>query len=84
MRPASPSTPSFSPGSVAPTSGVYLVRHYQHRLPHEVTIIKGDRFPHCSRCGDQVMFELVRDAVDLTEDIDLRQPEPAKRKRTAG
>jgi len=84
MRPASSPTPSFRAGSVAPSSGVYLVRHYQHRLPHEVTVLKGESLPRCNKCGEQVVFELVRDAVDVADDVDLREPERAKRGRTAG
>ena len=82
MRPAVPSTPSYSPGETAPTSGVYLVRHYQHRLPHEVTILKDEPFPRCRRCGAQVTFELLREAVSLDDDIDLRE-QRAKRKSSA-
>ena len=84
MRPVSPSTPSFRPGSAAPTSGVYLVRHYQHRLPHEVTILKSEVFPRCNKCGDQVIFEIAHDATEIADDADLREPERAKRNRNAG
>jgi hypothetical protein len=84
MRPASPSTPTYSPGSAAPASGVYLVRHYQHRLPHEVTVLQGDLLPRCNKCGQQVVFELLREAVRLADDVDLREPEAAGRGRSAG
>lgn len=43
-----------------PESGVYRVIHAQHRLPHEVTLIKGQSFPPCARCHDEVRFELLR------------------------
>ncbi len=82
MRPASPTTPSYAPGEPAPASGVYLVRHYQHRLPHEVTIVKNEAFPCCRRCGAQVRFELLRDAVSLEDDLDLRE-QRARRKSSA-
>ena len=79
MRSASPSTPSYSPGEIAPISGVYLVRHYQHRLPHEVTILKDEPFPRCRHCDTHVTFELLRDAMSLDDDVDLRE-QRAKRK----
>jgi hypothetical protein len=82
MRPVDPPTPSYSPGETAPASGVYLVRHYQHRLPHEVTILKDEQFPRCRRCGPQVRFELLRDAVSLDDDLDLTEQQ-AKRKGNA-
>ena len=84
MRSVSPSTPSFRPGSSAPTSGVYLVRHYQHRLPHEVTILKGEVFPRSNKCGDKVLFELTHHATEIDDDADLSEPERAKRNRNAG
>lgn len=43
-------------------SGIYRVHHGQHRLPHEVTLLSGKRFPRCSKCGEEVRFELLRAA----------------------
>lgn len=43
-------------------SGIYRVTHEQHRLPHKVTLIKGDIFPRCAKCGDLVTFELIQSA----------------------
>jgi hypothetical protein len=40
-------------------TGVYQVRHYAHRLPHDVLVAEGDTFPPCSRCGRQVRFQIV-------------------------
>jgi hypothetical protein len=40
-------------------SGMYRVRHQNHRLPHEVTLLRGQRFPRCAKCQDAVTFELV-------------------------
>lgn len=45
-------------------SGVYRVYHDSHRLMHEATLLAGDVFPLCRRCGDQVRFELVRSLRD--------------------
>jgi len=40
--------------------GVYRVTHQQHRLPAEVTLLKGREFPTCSRCEKDVFFDFLR------------------------
>lgn len=50
----------FKTGTVIPDSGIYRVLHSAHRLPHEVTLLKGETFPKCQKCADAVNFELVR------------------------
>ena len=52
---------SFKTGAVIPDSGIYRVSHSAHRLPHEVTLLKGETFPKCQKCADAVTFELVRE-----------------------
>ena len=54
--------PSSKTGQQIPESGVYKVIHQQHRLPHEVTLLKDETFPRCAKCGDRVVFELVHAA----------------------
>ena len=51
-----------------PQSGVYRVVHSEHRLPHEVTLIEGQIFPHCEKCLDEVRFELVRGLPGLSHE----------------
>jgi hypothetical protein len=41
-------------------SGIYRVIHLNHRLPHEVTLLKDEEFPRCAQCQDAVQFQLVR------------------------
>ena len=54
---------SFAPGETVPASGLYRVAHFQvHASEHEVTCLRGDRFPHCRHCGDRPRFTLVRQA----------------------
>jgi len=48
----------FLTGQAIPTSGVYYVFHPAHRLIRLVRLLKGDTFPRCSQCADQVSFEL--------------------------
>jgi hypothetical protein len=50
----------FKTGTVIPASGIYNVRHVAHRLPHEVTLLKGEIFPKCQKCADAVTFKLLR------------------------
>jgi hypothetical protein len=57
----------FKTGQNVPESGIYRVVHGGHRLPHEVTLLKGEAFPRCSKCADQVEFEPVSLAPSLPE-----------------
>ena len=50
----------FKTGAVIPDSGIYRVMHSTHRLPHEVTLLKGATFPKCQKCADAVSFKLIR------------------------
>jgi hypothetical protein len=43
-------------------SGIYRVLHPQHRLPQEVTLVRNQIFPRCSRCKEPVLYEFVRAA----------------------
>lgn len=61
-------------GEPITASGIYRVVHREHRLPHEVTLLRGEEFPKCSRCLDAVIFELVR-AVTFTEESLEYQPQ---------
>ena len=49
-----------------PESGVYRVTHDPHRLMHEATLLKGDRFPICRECKGSVRFELRRAVKNAT------------------
>jgi hypothetical protein len=44
-------------GAIIPESGIYRVADSAHRLPHEVTLLKGETFPKCQKCADTVTFE---------------------------
>ncbi len=55
-------------GSTVPESGIYRVFHEQHRLPHEVTLLHGQKFPSCEKCGTAVEFELVKSAPHIVRD----------------
>jgi hypothetical protein len=53
-----PLFPEFAPGERARANGVYRVLHDSHRDTHSVTIMKGDEFPVCKKCGDRVRYQL--------------------------
>ena len=49
----------FRTSEIVPDSGIYRVTHAEHRLPHEVTLLKGAAFPRCSKCKEAVTFMVV-------------------------
>lgn len=61
----------FAPGDHIVESGIYCVYHAGHRPPHDVTLLRNERFPTCLKCGYSVSFELVRSIPSL-EDRDFR------------
>jgi hypothetical protein len=53
----------YKPGQEVPSSGIYEVTHDdEHVDEHEVTCVKGERFPPCNHCGNHPRFRLVRQA----------------------
>lgn len=56
----------YKTGEEIPASGVYHVTHSAHRLPHEVMLLRGERFPKCQACSDAVGFRLLRAAQETT------------------
>jgi hypothetical protein len=50
----------YRPGELVPENGVYRVTHESHRLMHEASLLKGERFPICKQCKSSVRFELRR------------------------
>jgi hypothetical protein len=58
----------FRTGQAIPQSGIYSVQHGRHRVPHEVTLLRGQIFPRCAKCPDAVLFELLRAAHDLWDE----------------
>jgi|SRR5437588_12692534 len=63
---------TFRTGEQIPESGIYQVIHREHRLPHEVTLLRDEIFPKCAKCHDAVVFELVR-GVALAEEQESQQ-----------
>jgi hypothetical protein len=59
---------TFLQGETIPSTGLYSVKHSLHRLPAEVTLRKGEAFPHCAACSATVNFALLRVAPAETDD----------------
>ena len=59
----------FKPGEVAKQSGVYRVDHRRHRESHEVTALRGERFPSCGGCTSGVTYTLIRSAAHIPGSI---------------
>jgi len=53
----------YKPGEIVPQSGVYTITHdpIHADMPHEVTVIKGRRFPTCGHCKG-ITFQLAHAA----------------------
>lgn len=64
--------PTFRTDEVVPESGIYRVRHQKHRVPHEVTLLRDQRFPRCSKCQNAAVFELIR-PVEVTTEVTTDQ-----------
>jgi hypothetical protein len=56
------------PGEIVPQSGIYTITHdpAHAAIPHEVTVIKGRRFPTCRHCTS-IRFELAHAAKHVGE-----------------
>ena len=47
----------YKPGDEVEASGIYAVTHDRnHAQEHEVTCVKGRRFPPCNHCGNHPRF----------------------------
>jgi hypothetical protein len=65
-------SPYFRVDEVVVETGLYRVFHVGHRASHEVTLLKGTRFPRCAQCENDVHFELVNTVPEIERDEDFR------------
>lgn len=72
---------AYKPGQLVPISGLYTVVHQAHRAEHEVLGIRGDEFPACRVCKDEVRFYVAQVIPYITHDFDLAGPRLAARKK---
>jgi hypothetical protein len=68
----------YKPGEIMPHSGIYTITHDpQHPdMPHEVTVIKGRRFPTGRHCKG-ITFELAHAAKHVGEIDNLEEAHAA-------
>ena len=59
---------------MVPISGLYSVVHQNHRADHEVLAIRGDEFPSCRVCKEEVRFMIAAVVPHMTHDFDLAGP----------
>jgi hypothetical protein len=66
----------YRPGDIVPQSGIYTITHdpVHAEMPHEVTVIKGRRFPTCRHCKG-ISFQLAHAAKHVSEVEHLKEPE---------
>jgi hypothetical protein len=60
--------PPFRVGEPILESGLYRVSHAEHRDSHKAILLKGQVFPCCGQCKENVQFELVLAAPELDHD----------------
>jgi hypothetical protein len=65
---------AYKSGQMVPISGIYTVIHLDHRAPHEALAIRGDVFPFCRVCKNQVRFQIAQVVPHVTHDFDLAGP----------
>src|ERR1700757_2449770 len=72
----------YRPGEIVPQSGIYTITHDPAHadMPHEVTVIKGRRFPTCRHCKG-ISFELAHAAkhdgeIDPLDEAHAPVPDP--------
>ena len=71
-------------GEIVPQSGIYTITHDPAHagMPHEVTVIKGRRFPTCRHCKG-VTFQVAHAARHVGEIDHLKEGARAGRERAA-
>jgi hypothetical protein len=62
----------FHVGGTVPSDGIYRAFHNCHRTSHEVTLLAGEAFPPCVKCGSDVRFEHVREVQRPANDPDFK------------
>jgi len=65
---------AYQPGHLVPVSGIYTVVHRRHRSDHEVLAIRGEEFPTCRVCQEDVKFYILQVIPHVTHDFDLTGP----------
>jgi len=62
----------FYVDDLIPESGLYRVFHADHRVSHKAILLKGQMFPRCGVCHEEVHFELIMGVPQLETDPNFR------------
>ena len=63
----------FRVGEAIHISGLYRVFHSVDGVSHEATLLRGEVFPPCTQCDDNVDFELLKELSEIDDsDYDFR------------
>ena len=62
---------AYKPGQIVPTSGIYAAVHQRHRPQHDVVAIRGEEFPPCRLCREEVRFYIEYPVLHMMHDFDL-------------
>jgi len=62
----------FAVGDEIPQSGLYNVFHAEHRTSHKAVLLKGETFPRCEQCKDDVHFQLILEVPELDNDPNFK------------
>jgi hypothetical protein len=65
---------AYKSGQMVPISGIYTVVHIAHRPDHDVVAIRGEEFPACRVCRNNVTFYATHPITHMTHDFDLAGP----------
>jgi hypothetical protein len=60
------------PGGSVTRSGIYVAFHKEHRRPHDLLFLEGEKFPACNTCRNEVRYTLKQAAPYILEDNDFR------------
>ena len=68
----------FEPAELVAESGLYEICH-RNEPRTSVVLVRGERFPVCNNCGEEVRYKLLQAAPHISEDPDfaLRTDNPA-------
>ena len=74
---------AYRPGQIVPISGIYTAVHESHRPQHEVVAIRGEEFPACRLCKEEVRFHVAAPVPHMMHDFDLTGPDTRVTKHRA-
>lgn len=71
-KPEASAQESYKPGDKVARSGVYTVLHDNHGMSYKATLLRGETFPSCKKCGMKVRFAIFHTAVHTRDDENFK------------